>query len=148
MHGWTDLTNTRWTISYPADDVPNCQRFGHNAKQCQDEPRRGKCSGRHPTRSCQSTSPVCVNCTNRNITALRPPPFSYLFSDSGFRRLQLGKRLAEMAMSEISILWTSLKHPGELGNSQIGESLLVSCVRKLKIYSEPKAPVTKEKVEI
>lgn len=59
---------------YPVDNfIPvrrctNCQRFGHNAKQCQDEPRCGKCAGRYQTRSCQSISPTCVNCTNRNIS--------------------------------------------------------------------------------
>lgn len=68
------MSQTAWLDGfdkYPVDNFlpikrcSNCQKFGHNAGKCYDDPRCGKCAGHHETKSCNNTSIRCANCISK-----------------------------------------------------------------------------------
>lgn len=64
---WLDGLNKYSVDNFlPIKRCTKCQRFGHNAGKCLDEPRCGKCAGRHETKACSSISIRCPNCINKH----------------------------------------------------------------------------------
>ena len=59
--------------SYYVSRCYKCQEYGHQSKQCSNNPACGHCAGGHETRDCTkhtNSRPCCINCKRANKSPL------------------------------------------------------------------------------